>query len=140
MMRMRWTWPLLLLVSGLLLSSIGVDAGQTTGAEQYVGSWSGTYDGSGTGQFEMTLDKGKDGGMTGRVGVMTDAGNYTADLRTVSFEGSKMTATYDYPLDPSAEVIMTATFDGRSAKGTWVLRAKGQNDEVASGGLAVTKK
>ena len=51
-----------------------------------------------------------------------------------------MTAKYDFPLDPSAEVVMTATFDGGTAKGTWSLRAKGQADEIASGGLAVTKK
>ena len=29
----------------------------------------------------MTLDKTKDGGLTGRVAVTSDGGNYTADLR-----------------------------------------------------------
>ena len=35
---------------------------------------------------------------------------------------------------------MTATFEGASAKGTWSLRPKGQADELAGGGLAITKK
>jgi hypothetical protein len=88
----------------------------------------------------MMLDKSKDGGLTGKVNVTTEGGNYSADFKTVSFEGSKMTAKYDFPLDPSAEVVMTATFDGNTAKGTWSLRPKGQADELASGGIAVTKK
>ena len=69
-----------------------------------------------------------------------EGGNYSAELKSVAFEGPKMTATYDFPLDPSAEVIMTATFEGSVAKGTWSLRPKGQPDELASGGIAVTRK
>jgi hypothetical protein len=140
MMGNRWTWLRLLLVCCAIGSTTGASARQASSAEQYAGAWSGTYDGAGTGPFEMTLDKGKDGAMTGRVAVTTDAGNYTADFKTVSFDGARMSATYDYPLDPAAEVVMTTTFDGRSAKGTWVLRAKGQTDEVASGTLTVTRK
>ena len=30
-----------------------------------------------------------------------------------------MTATYDFPPDPQVGVVLTATFDGDSAKGTW---------------------
>ena len=63
-----------------------------------------------------------------------------ADQYAVAFEGAKMTAKYDFPLDPSAEVIMTATFEGSAAKGTWSLRPKDKPDELASGGIAVTKK
>ena len=69
-----------------------------------------------------------------------EGGNYSAELKSVAFEGPKMTATYDFPLDPSAEVIMTATFEGSAAKGTWSLRPKDKPDELASGGIAVTKK
>jgi hypothetical protein len=130
----------------VLLGALGIalpthgEARQTSSADAYIGMWSGTYDGSGTGQFEMTLDKGADGAMTGKVNVTTDGGNYSADLKSVSFDGAKMTAKYDFPLDPSAEIVMTATFDGQAAKGTWSLHAKGQTDEIAAGGLTVTKK
>jgi hypothetical protein len=131
---------LLLLLVCSIASAASMDARQPANADQYAGMWSGTYDGAGTGQFDMTLDKAKDGAMTGKVNVTTDGGNYSADLKSVSFEGAKMTAKYDFPLDPSAEVIMTATFEGSAAKGTWSLRPKGQSDELASGGITVTKK
>ena len=89
--------------------------------------------------MELMLDK-KDGAIAGKVSANTDGGNYAADLKDVKFEGAKMSAKYDFPLDPSAEVVVTATFDGNNAKGTWSLRPKGQTDELAGGGIAVTKK
>ena len=131
---------LFLLIVCSIASAASVDARQVAGAESYAGMWSGTYDGAGTGQFEMTLAKAPDGAMTGKVDVTTEGGNYSADLTSVVFEGPKMTAKYDFPLDPSAEVIMTATFEGSAAKGTWSLRPKDKPDELASGGIAVTKK
>lgn len=137
-MRKRWMWVAFVIVMcGIAWPPL--QARQAAGGEQYAGAWSGTYDGAGSGQFEMLLDKGKDG-MTGKVNVTTDGGNYSAELKSLSFEGAKMTTKYDFPLDPSAEVVMTATFDGSSAKGTWSLRAKGQTEELAGGGIAVTKK
>jgi len=140
MMRNRWLLLGALLVMLVIGAAARGEARQTAGAEQYAGMWSGTYDGGGTGQFEMTLDKGKDGGMTGKVNVTTDGGNYSADFKSVSFDGDKMMARYDFPLNPSAEVVMTATFDKISAKGTWSLRPKGQSDEIAGGGIVVKKK
>jgi hypothetical protein len=115
-------------------------AAQRTAADQYVGTYSGTWDGSGTGNFELTLAKGNDGGPTGKVAVTTDGGNYDAELKAVAFDGNKMTAKYDFPLDPSAEVALAATFDAGTARGTWSLRAKGQNDEIAGGTWTVSKK
>jgi hypothetical protein len=140
MMRTRWTWLLLLVVSVWIGSAARGEARQAATGEQYAGTWSGTYDGAGTGQFDMMLDKGKDGTMTGKVNVTTDGGNYSADLKAIVFDGAKMTCKYDFPLDPSAEILMTATFDGRTGKGTWSLHPKGQADELASGGIAVEKK
>jgi hypothetical protein len=140
MMRNGWMCLAVSLVTLVIGAAAGGEPRQTAGAEQYAGMWSGTYDGSGTGQFEMTLDKGKDGGTTGKVNVTTDGGNYSADFKSVSFDGDKMMAKYDFPLDPSAEILMTATFDKASAKGTWSLRPKGQSDEIAGGGIAATRK
>jgi len=139
-MMARRLLAVLLVVAGWILTATPILARQAAGAEQYAGMWSGTYDGAGTGQFEMTLAKAQDGAMTGKVDVTTEGGNYSADLKSVTFDGPKMTAKYDFPLDPSAEVIMTATFEGSAAKGTWSLRPKDKPDELASGGIAVTKK
>ncbi len=114
-------------------------AGQSAG-EKYAGTWTGTWDGAGSGDFELTLDKAKDGPLGGRVAVTTDGGNYNASLRSIVFNGPKMTAAYDFPLDPSAEVLITATFEDKSAKGTWALRPKGQEGDLAAGTFTVTKK
>lgn len=139
-MRNRWMWLIVVLVAFGIGSPAPGEARQAAGADQYAGTWSGTYDGAGTGQFEMMIDKGKDSAMTGKVNVTTDGGNYSADFKSLSFDGGKMTARYDFPLDPSAEIVMTATFDESSAKGTWSMRPKGQADELAGGGITVTKK
>ena len=115
-------------------------SGPRSGVDKYVGTWAGTWDGAGSGDFELTLDKTNDGGPVGRVAVTTDGGNYTADLKAVAFDGNKMTAKYDFPLDTGSEVIIAATFDNGSAKGTWSLRPKGQEAELAAGSWTVTKK
>ena len=114
-------------------------AGQAPG-EKYLGTWTGTWDGAGSGDFELTLDKAKEGPLAGRVVVSTDGGNYNANFKTISFDGARMTARYDFPLDPSAEVFVNATFDEKSAKGTWAMRPKGQDGDIAAGTFAVTKK
>jgi hypothetical protein len=137
-MRNRLTSLLLLLVT-CWIGSAATGRAQGSG-DQYAGMWTGTYDGSGAGQFEMTLGKGAEGAITGKVNVNGDGANYSADLKSVVFDGPKMTAKYDFPPDPSAEIVMTTTFDGGKAKGTWSLRPKGQTDEIAGGTLDVTKK
>ena len=55
---------------------------------------------------------------------MTGEPTYKATLKTLTIEGQKMNATYDFPPDESAEVTLTATFDGNTAKGTWAVDAK----------------
>ena len=104
----------------------------------FVGTWTGSWDGAGTGGFELTLEKGKEGALTGRVSV-TGEPTYKATLRTVSFDGAKMTATYDFPPDESLEVLLVATFEGNKAKGTWTARGKNNGSELVSGTWTVTK-
>ena len=137
-MRIRRMVAVLVLALSWMASA--VNARQASSGEQYAGMWTGTYDGAGSGQFEMTLDKGQGGAMIGKVSVKTEGGDYTADLKSVTFDGAKMSARYDFPLDPSAEIVMTATLEAISGKGTWSMRPKGQTDELASGSIALTKK
>ena len=124
----------------LATSHVVVRAEQTSTAAPWAGKWSGTWEGPGTGSFDLTLEQGKDGAPAGKVDVTSDGGNYSADLKTVAIDGNKMTAKYDFPLDPSAEVFVTGTFDDHEAKGTWAVKAKGQDAEVAAGTWTVTKK
>ena len=139
-MRNRLTTLMLGFVMSAAAAAAPTAARQAAGPEQYVGIWAGTYDGAATGTLELILDKGKDGGLTGKVNVVSEGGNYSADFKSVEIDGPKVTAKYDFPLDPSAEVIMTATFESAAAKGTWSLRPKGGADELAGGGIAVNKK
>jgi hypothetical protein len=113
-------------------------AGASTG-EQFLGVWSGTWEGAGSGGFELTLEKAKDGTIAGKVSVTGDP-TYKATLNALSFDGPKMTGKYDFPPDPAAEVLLAATFESRSATGTWSVREKANGTDVASGTWSVAKK
>jgi hypothetical protein len=108
--------------------------------ESYAGTWTGTWDGAGSGGgFDLTLEQPKDGPMIGKVAV-TGEPAYKATLKSLAFEGKKMTGKYDFPADESAEVTLVATFEGNKATGTWSLAAKGAGAEVASGTWTVARK
>ena len=69
----------------------------SSSGEAYVGAWSGTWDGAGgSGGFELTLEKSKDGAVTGRVSV-TGEPTYKANFKSLSFDGKKMNAKYRFP-------------------------------------------
>jgi hypothetical protein len=114
------------------------DAGAGSPGELF-GTWTGTWDGAGSGGFELTLEKGADGAATGRVSV-TGEPTYKATLKTLSLDGGKLAATYDFPPDDAIEVVLTATFDGNTAKGTWTARQKAGGSEVATGTWTVSRK
>jgi hypothetical protein len=116
-------------------------AESTPPGDQFVGTWAGTWDsaGSGSGGFELTLETAKDGSIGGKVSV-TGEPTYKATLETVSFEGQKMTARYDFPPDESIGIVLTAAFAGDTAKGTWAARVKASGEEMAAGTWTVTKK
>jgi len=127
-------------LAAFFCAALAGTAASTEQSGDYAGQWTGTWDGSGSGNFELTLEKAKDGGTAGKVAVTTEQGNYTADLKSVSFNANKMTATYDFPLDPSAEVALAATFEAAKAAGTWSLRPKGGGAELVGGSFTVSKK
>jgi hypothetical protein len=92
-----------------------------------------------SGGFELTLAKPTDSGTGARVSV-TGEPTYEATIRTIAFDGKKMTAAYDFPPDESLEVRLTATFDGDTAKGFWSARGKADGGELATGTWTVKKK
>jgi hypothetical protein len=126
----------------ILLGSIGSAPGAVQGSqpgEEFVGTWTGTWEGGGTGGFELTLEKGKDGAVTGKVSV-TGEPTYKATIKTLSFDGKKMTAVYDFPPEPAIEVRLAATFEGAKATGTWSAREAGGGNELAAGTWTVARK
>jgi uncharacterized cupin superfamily protein len=134
------------ILAGLALAlALGTGLAAQTGdkksdAEAYVGTWTGTWDGAGSGKFDVIFEKGEGAAVTGRVEVTTDNGDYKAKFKSLAFDKNKMTASYDFPLDERAEVAVTATFEAAAAKGTWALRAKGEDGELAAGTWTVTRK
>lgn len=123
-----WAWVIVL---GAVCSAA---QGDRPAGEQYAGTWTGTWDGAGaSGGFELTLEK--DGGRVSVTGEPT----YQATLKTIAFDGQKMTARYDFPPEPSVEVRLACTFEGGTAKGTWsAFDASGT--ELLSGTWTVKKR
>jgi hypothetical protein len=128
-----------LLIFGAVCSAAQRGTEKASPGEQFLGTWAGTWDGAGSGGFELTLEKGKEGEVSGRVSV-TGEPTYKASCKALSFDGKKMNASYDFPPDQAAEVVLAATFDGNTATGSWLLRVKADNNEVASGTWTVTRK
>jgi hypothetical protein len=131
-----WVW---LFLFGAMCSAAQRGAEPSSPGEQFVGTWSGTWDTTGSGGgFELTLEKGSDGVLGGRVSV-TGEPTYKATFKALSFDGNKMSAKYDFPPAEGAEVALTAAFEGTRATGKWSVREKAGDSEVASGGWTVTK-
>jgi hypothetical protein len=127
-----------LVAPGAAQSGSGSSGGDAAAAKKYYGTWSGTWEGGGgSGGFELTLEAGKDGKPGGQVSV-TGEPTYKASLKTLAIDGAKLTATYDFPPDPSVLVTLGATFEGDNAKGTWSV--KGGSIDPLSGTWTVKKK
>jgi hypothetical protein len=138
--RNRWCVAVCLVIFSALCVAAQKGPETSSTGEEFVGVWSGGWEGSGSsGGFELTLEKDKDAAVTGKVSV-TGEPTYKANFKSLSFEGKKMTAKYDFPPSDLAEVALTATFDGNTAKGTWSLRAKSDGSEVVAGTWTVTKQ
>jgi hypothetical protein len=143
----------------LIVAAVGTGAqrgaSEPAAGEQFVGTWVGTWDQEGGGPgpvrpgsapssprgFELTLEKAKPkgGALAGRVSV-TGGPTYKANLKTVSFKGTTMTAKYDFPEDERAEILLAVVFDGSSAKGSWTVIDKAGAAMGASGTLIVKRK
>ena len=137
---MRTFWSLGAVLLMMAAVSLGAQEKPQGAPAELFGVWSGSWEGMGSsGGFELTLEKPKEGTAGGRVSV-TGEPTYRAELKTLAFDGKKMTATYDFPPDDQLEVALTATFDGTTAKGTWSARQKDGAGEVATGGWTVEKK
>ena len=138
-MRSRCCLLLSVFIFSAICSAAQRGAEGSSAGEQFLGTWTGTWDGSGSGGFELTLEKDKDGAVKGRVSV-TGEPTYKAAFKTLSFDGKKMSAKYDFPPTEGGEVVLAASFDGNVATGTWSLRDKSNDSEVANGTWTVTRK
>jgi hypothetical protein len=132
-MRNRW-W------AAAAFALLGAVAMAQTDIAAFVGTWNGTWEGGGTGRFDLTIERDSDGQPSGGVAVGTEQGDYTAKFKELSFDGQNMKARYEFPLDSQADVAVTGTFNGGSAEGSWTLVAKGGDQAFAGGTWKVQKK
>ena len=137
-MRSTLTAWVCVIAAGLLASAVGSGAQTAVAGEQFAGTWTGAGEGAGSGGLELTLAKGKNGAMTGQVSVTGDP-TYKAVFKTLTFDGNKMAAKYDFPPDESTEVVVAVTFDGKTATGTWSAREKASGADAAAGTLKLTR-
>jgi hypothetical protein len=108
--------------------------------EQLIGAWNGRWEmGDTNGGFDLTIERGPDKALTGRVSV-TGEPSYNATLKKLTFDGKKFEAAYDFTPEPAGEVILSATLEGNIIKGTWSLRAKADGNQFATGAWTVTRK
>jgi hypothetical protein len=126
------------LISLVLMLGLVTARAQEAGPvpEKFLGLWVGTWEGGGTGGFELLLDKSKTGGQV----TVTGEPAYKATLKSIAFDGAKMTANYDFPPDEQIEITLTAAFDGGKANGNWTARQKTGGAPLASGTWTVAKK
>ncbi len=136
---------LILCVMALMFSGVGSGQGNSKqGADSYFGTWAGTWASSsedgGTGEIEVTLEKGKDGAPAGKIKASGGESGHSAAFKTLTFDGNKMTAKYDYPLGDGGEIVLEAALEATTAKGTWKLTPPGQTAEAARGTWTAAKK
>jgi hypothetical protein len=142
MRKTPWIWCLLFVVGAVGYTSAQRGADAAPKVETFAGTWSGTWEDAGSGSsggFDLTLEQGKDGPMTGKVSV-TGEPTYKAVFKSLSFDGKKMSAKYDFPPDESAEILLAASFEGNTATGTWSAALKGTDSQIASGTWKVARK
>jgi hypothetical protein len=134
---------------GLLLAVICLAAHVTPAAaadgDAYLGKWAGTYEGGdATGHFQLALERGSDGKLTGTISVAADGGGgqeYSVKMKSASFVGDKFAGAYEPPGDNQSEINLKGTFSAKGADGDWSLGPKDQpsSPAVASGTWKVTK-
>jgi hypothetical protein len=141
---MRIQFNAWLLLASVCLAVLVAPARAADG-DQYLGAWSGTWAGAdnSSGHFQLNLERGSDGKLTGSIAVSQDGGggsDYTAKLKQAAFAGDKFSAAYEPP-DGQSEISMKGTFGPKGGDGDWSLGAKDQpsNPAVATGTWKIAK-
>jgi hypothetical protein len=127
------------LAGAWLVAHVAEGDARPAGAE-FVGTWTGTWEGGGAGRFDLTIERGADGHLAGGVAVGTDQGDYTAKFTELSFDGNKMNAKYDFPLESRADIAIEGTFATDAADGSWTMVPDGDTAALAAGSWKVSKR
>lgn len=129
-------------VIGLLMVGVVLGAQAPKATEKdLLGVWAGRFEGGGSaGSFDMTITKDAQGKLGGSVTPKLDAGEqYTVPLTSVQFTDGKATITCPDG-SGNAEVTVEVTIEGTGMKGTFVVRAKADGNEMDRGTITAAKK
>ena len=133
---MKRTWAML----GLLaVVAVGGAADRGAGRE-LAGAWIGTWEGEGSGKFELSFVTRADADLQGTITVGTSVGEYTVELAMLAFSGSKMAGRYPYPLASRGEIVIDGDFGADTARGTWKLVEKGSEEVAFAGTWSVARQ
>ncbi|MFD2571559.1 hypothetical protein ACFSUS_13020 [Spirosoma soli] len=108
----------------MLFASYSVATAQTAASatdtlSAVLGKWTGTFDGSASGKFELMLNRDASQKLTGQIVMVTDDGTrHPLDLKTVTWQKNKLSAAYT---DPSSgqDVSFSGNLTDPTLKGTW---------------------
>ena len=108
----------------------------------FVGQWKGTWEGGGaTGRFEITIEKGADGKLSGGVSVGQDTGDYVAKFTSVTIEDGALRVRYAYTPDEQADILLSGKAKDGGLAGEWTMVAKGAGaDNSFAAGTWTVKK
>jgi len=110
-------------------------------AASFLGLWNGSWEGGGgAGRFDLTVERGADGKLSGGVSVGQDTGDYVAKFVTVAIEGGELKARYSYTPDEQADIVLAGKAEGGALSGSWSMVQKGQDTALAQGTWTVKKK
>ena len=136
---------------GLSLSAVALVTGMTLSASRivmagindnaaFVGTWQGTWSGGSSGKFEMTITQSATGKLSGSLSAHPDGGDsYTVEFKTIEVAAGKLSAKLEDP-GGEVEISLTGSSDGKSAKGTYTVRQKGDGSEVETGTWMAARK
>lgn len=130
----------ILFIAGVSLLSVQEVAARPDDSDAYVGTWEGTWTGGSSGKVGMTIAKGTGGKLSGSITPTPDQGDgYTVSFKSVEVVSGKLTLKFEDP-NGENEITLIGSADGKSAKGTYSVRQKGDGSEVDTGTWTVTKK
>ena len=138
-MHKRWLTAAAIVVIGTVAVSVLLHAAQPTAGEQFLGDWPGTWEGIGSGRFDLSFAR-SGARIIGSIAVDSGEGSYTVALQDLSFEGSKMSARYPYPFAEREDIVIAGDFGDAAAAGTWSLQQQDDRNVLYAGKWRVRKR
>lgn len=130
----------ILFIAGVTLLAAQEATARSEDSDAFVGTWEGAWTGGSTGKFALTIAKGTGGKLSGSISPKPDQGDgYTVAFKSVEVISGMLTAKCEDP-NGDVEITLTGSAEGKSAKGTYSVRQKGDGSEVDTGSWTATRK